>query len=364
MADKRALNKGYTGNILRVDLTSGKVKTESLPEELIKLYLGGRGLGTKILYDEVKAGTDPLSPANKLVFANGPLTGTIAQSCSRWMVITKSPLTGAIIRSTAGGSFGAELKSAGFDVLIVEGKSDKPVYLWIKDDQVEIRDAAKLKGLLSDDTASAIRKELQDEKVKVAAIGPAGEKLVRFAAIVDDRRTASRGGVGTVMGSKNLKAIAVRGSKKIELADRAQVQEVTKSQVTVSQESHLFHGFSHLGSPGVTVLLHELGIYPVRNFQDGVLEGFHGNLTPDKLEETFVKDAHCHNCYIHCGSIMKVADAPGTMTEAEGPEYETMWSFGGMVGNNDLQIVYKANQICDDYGVDTISAGSSIGFAM
>jgi aldehyde:ferredoxin oxidoreductase len=352
------------GIILRVDLTAGAVKTEPLPEEMAKLYIGGRGIGAKILYDEVKAGVDPLSPANKLVFANGPLTGTIAQSCSRWMVITKSPLTGGIIRSTTGGSFGAELKSAGFDVLIVEGKTDKPVYLWIKDNQVEIRDAAKLKGLLSDETASAVRKELKDEKIKVATIGPAGEKLVRFAAIVDDRRTASRGGVGTVMGSKNLKAIAVRGSKRIELADRAKLKEVTKNQVATSQQSPLFQGFSHLGTPGSTVLIHELGVYPVRNFQDGVLEGFHENLTPEKIEEVFVKDVHCHNCYIHCGSIMKVVSGPYASDGVEGPEFETVWSFGGEVGNTNLGMIIEANRICDDYGVDTISAGNCIGFAM
>jgi aldehyde:ferredoxin oxidoreductase len=364
MTEKGEQMKGYMGNILRVDLTTGKVKTEPLPEELAKLYIGGRGLGAKILYDEVRGGVDPLSPANKLIFANGPLTGTPAQSCSRWMVITKSPLTGGIIRSTAGGSFGAELKSAGFDVLIVEGKAEKPVYLWINDDQVVMRDAGKLKGLLSDDTAAAIRKELKDEKIKVATIGPAGEKLVRFAAIVDDRRTASRGGVGAVMGSKNLKAIAVRGSRKIELADRTKIQEVTRNQIAISQQSPLFQGFSHLGSPGVTALLHELGIYPVRNFQDGILEGFHGNLTPDKLEEVFVKDVHCHNCYIHCGSIMRVAGGPYASDGVEGPEFETVWSFGGEVGNTNLGMIIEANRICDDHGVDTISAGSCIGFAM
>jgi len=352
------------GSILRVNLATGKVTTEPLPERLAKLYLGGRGIGAKILFDEVKAGGDPLSPENRLIFANGPLTGTLAQSCSRWMVVTKSPLTGGIIRSTAGGSFGAELKSAGFDVLIVEGRAAKPVYLWIKDDQVKIRDAGKLWGLLSDETACALRRELKDEKIKVATIGPAGEKLVRFAAIVDDRRTASRGGVGTVMGSKNLKAIAVRGSKRIEIADRAKLQEVTKYQVATSQQSPLFHGFSHLGTPGSTVLIHELGVYPVRNFQDGVLEGFHGNLTPEKIEEVFVKDVHCHNCYVHCGSIMRVASGPYASDGVEGPEFETVWSFGGEVGNTNLGMIIEANRICDDYGVDTISAGSCIGFSM
>lgn len=357
------LNNGYMGKILRVDLTTGKVGIEPLPEEMIKLYIGGRGIGAKILYDEVKAGVDPLSPENKLIFNGGPLTDTLALSCSRWIVTTKSPLTGTIFRSCAGGSFGAELKSAGFDVLIVEGKADKAVYLWIKDDQVEIRDANKLVGFLSDETASAVRKELNDEKIKVATVGPSAEKFVRFSAIVDNRRTASRGGVGTVMWSKNLKAIAVRGSKRCEVADRAKLQELAKIQVETAKNDPNCQGFSHMGSAGAVGLVYEFGIYPVRNFRDGVFEGLEG-IVADKVEEILIKDVHCHNCNLHCGNIVKIKSGPYAGNEVEGPEYETMYSFGGMVGNNNLGMIVEANRICDDYGIDTMTAGSTIAFTM
>ena len=226
---------GYMGKILRVYVTTGKAETEALPEETIKMFIGGRGFGAKILFDELKPGVEPLSPENKLIFSNGPLTNTPAISCSRWIVSTKSPQTGTVFRACAGGSFGAELKAAGYDVLIVEGKAEKPVYLWIRDDRVELRDAANLAGLLTDDTAAAIRAELGDKKIKVATVGPGAEKFVRYSAIVDDRRTASRGGVGTVMWSKNLKAIAVRGKNRVEVADRDRLQELSKMQAQIIQ---------------------------------------------------------------------------------------------------------------------------------
>jgi len=357
-------NKGYMGNILRVNLTTWEVKIEPLSEGLVKHYIGGRGLGSRILYDELKAGIDPLSPLNKLIFMSGPLAGTVAQSCSRWIVTTKSPLTGGMFRSSAGGGFGAELKSAGFDVLIVEGKADKPVYIWIKDEHVEIKNADQLTGLLSNETTSAIRRELKDDKIKVAAIGPSGEKLVRFAAIVDDRRTASRGGVGTVMGSKNIKAIAVRGSKEVKVADRDKLMEITRQQAQSVQNEPKYQGFSHLGTAAAVGFCHELGVYPVKNFQDGVLENLSGRLTGEKVEEIFVKDAYCHRCHIHCGSFMKVTQGPYAGDEVEGPEYETLYSFGGELGNTSLEMIIEANRICDDYGVDTMTAGCCIGFAI
>ena len=212
-------NKGYMGNILRVNVTTGKVTVESLSDALVMQYIGGRGVAAKLLYDELEAGADPLSPVNKLIFSTGPLASTAAQACSRWMVTTKSPLTGSIFRATAGGGFGAEIKTAGYDILIVEGKAEKPVYIVIKDDEVEIKDAQHLMGQLTHETSTAICEELHDAKLKIATIGPSGEKLVRFAAIVDGRRTAARGGVGAVMGAKNIKAIAVRGSKRVPIAD-------------------------------------------------------------------------------------------------------------------------------------------------
>ncbi len=226
-----AFPKAYMGKILRVNLCDGNISVEPLPLELVKGFIGGRGAAAKILYDELKPGINPFSPENKLIFTNGPLAGTVAQSCGRWMVTTKSPLTGGMFRSTAGGDFGAELKSAGFDILIVEGKAEKPVYLWIKDDAVVLKAADELWGLLNHETAAAIRRQLTDQKIKVVSIGPAGEKKVRFAAIADNRKTASRGGVGAVMGAKNLKAIAVRGSGRPGVFDREKLQRITKNTV-------------------------------------------------------------------------------------------------------------------------------------
>ena len=356
--------KGYAGNILRVNLSTGKIATEPLPEDLVKNFVGGRGIAAKILYDEMKPGTDPLSPSNKMIFTAGPLAGTPAQSCSRWIVTTKSPLTGGMFRSCAGGGIGLELKYAGFDLLILEGKAKKPSYLFIKDDQVEIREANHLWGLLTRETTEHIREELEDEKVKVAAIGPSGEKLVRFAAIVDERRTASRGGVGAVMGSKNIKAIAVRGSKRIEVADPDTMKEITRKHVETVKNEPKFQGFCHLGTASAVGFCHELGIYPVKNFQEGVLENVEGRLTGEKVDEMFVKDDHCQLCHIGCGTVLQVKEGPYATEPIEGPEYETLYSFGGEIGNTDLGMIIEANRICDDYGVDTMSAGCTVGFAM
>jgi len=355
---------GYMGNLLRVNLTTREAKAEPIPAELISNYIGGRGIAAKMLYDELKPGVDPLSPENKMIFVTGPLANTVAQSCCRWIVTTKSPLTGGMFRACAGGGFGAELKSAGFDMLIVEGKSNTPVYIWIDDGAVEIKPADQLTGLSSNQTSSSIRDELDDQKIKIAAIGPAGEKLVRFAAIVDDRRTASRGGVGTVMGSKNLKAIAARGTKQVDVADREKLLEITKKQADAVKNDPKFHGFSHLGTATAVGYCHELGVYPEKNFQDGVLEGVNGKLTGEKVEEMFVKDSYCHRCHIHCGSILKIDNGPYAGAEVEAPEYETLYSFGGELGNTNLEMILEANRICDEYGVDTITAGCTIGFAM
>jgi len=357
-------NKGYMGNILRVNVTTGKVTVESLSDALVMQYIGGRGVAAKLLYDELEAGADPLSPVNKLIFSTGPLASTAAQACSRWMVTTKSPLTGSIFRATAGGGFGAEIKTAGYDILIVEGNAEKPVYVVINDDKVEIKNAHHLRGLLTHETSAAIRKELLDARFKIAAIGPSGEKLVRFAAIVDGRRTAARGGVGTVMGAKNIKAIAVRGSKRVLVADAERLIAITRKQAELLNKEAKYAGFRHLGTATAVGFCHELGIYPVKNFQDGVLENVQGRLTGEKVDEIFVKDAYCNRCFIHCGSILQVKDGPYAGEEVEGPEYETLYSFGGEIVNTNLGMIIEANRICDDYGVDTITAGCTIGFAM
>ena len=356
--------KGYMGRVLRVNVTTGKVSLEPLKDDLLKQFIGGRGIGAKLLYDELTPGVDPLSPLNKLVFTTGPLACTVAQSCSRWMVTTKSPLTGGMFRSTAGGGFGAEVKSAGYDVLIVEGKAEKPAYILIQDDRVEIRDAQDLMGMLTHEVTSTLCRKLNDDRMKVAAIGPSGEKLVRFAAIVDGRRTAARGGVGAVMGSKNIKAIAVRGSKRVDVADPDRLKAITRRQAETVCKEPKFAGFKHLGTATAVGFCHELGIYPVRNFRDGVLENVEGRLTGEKVRELFIKDAYCNRCHIHCGNILKVKSGPYAGDEVEGPEYETLYSFGGEVSNTSLEMIIEANRICDDYGVDTITAGCAIGFTM
>jgi aldehyde:ferredoxin oxidoreductase len=358
------MSKGYMGKILRVNVTTGKASVEPLPEDLIMQYIGGRGFGAKLLYDELSPGIDPLSPQNKLIFTTGPLACTIAQSCSRWMVNTKSPLTGGMFRSTAGGGFGAEVKSAGYDALIVEGKAERPVYIQIQDDSVQLRDAGHLTGMVTDKTTATIQKELGDGRFKVATIGPAGEKGVRFAAIVDGRRTAARGGVGAVMASKHIKAIAALGSKGVEASDPEKLKALTRRQAETACKEPKYAGFKRLGTASAVGFCHELGIYPVKNYQDGVLENVEGRLTGEKVNELLVKDAYCNRCHIHCGNILHVKEGPYTGGEVEGPEYETLYSFGGAIGNTSLEMIIEANRICDDYGVDTISAGLTIAFAM
>ncbi len=360
-----ALSKGYTGNILRVNLSNKRVSVEPLREEVAKAFIGGRGMGAKYLFDEVPAGIDPLGEQNKLLFLTGPLCSTLSQASSRWMVVTKSPLTGTIVRSTGGADFGHEMKSAGFDMMIIEGKAEKPVTLCIRDSAVEFRDAAHLWGKKIDTERiqEMIRAETGDDNFQVACIGPSGENGTLFASILNARRSASRGGVGAVMGSKNLKAIAVRGTGTVAVADKEKLNEVTKQIVSEATKTHMYESFSHLGTPGVTALLHEMGMHPARNFQLGQANDFSG-LTPDKLEEIFLKDEGCFRCFIHCGSVFRVKEGLYKGGPVVAPEYETMWSFGVHIGNTDLGFIVAANKICDDYGVDTISAGSVIAFAM
>jgi aldehyde:ferredoxin oxidoreductase len=358
------ISHGYMGSILRVHLGTGRVQKEPLSPDLALHYIGGRGMAGKILYDELKPGTDPLGPENTMVFLCGPLAAGLAQSCSRWIVATKSPQTGGIFRSSAGGPFGAELKLAGYDALIVEGRSDTPVYLYINDDSVELRDARPLCGRLTHETTGDIRRLHGDSKIKVACIGPAGEKLVRFAAIVDGRRTASRGGVGAVMGSKNLKAIAVRGTRRVRAFDEEKLKSIVRAQMETVQNEPRLQGFRRLGTAAAVQFCHEFGLYPVRNFQNSVFPDVNGRLTGARIDEIIAANAYCCRCPIHCGSILNPPEPYAAGGPVEGPEYETLYSFGGMLGNSDLGLVIEANRICDDYGVDTMSAGATIAFAM
>jgi aldehyde:ferredoxin oxidoreductase len=360
-----ALQKGYAGTVLRVNLSTGKSTTEELNEAAAKLFIGGRGLGVKYLFDEVPTGTDPLGEDNKLYFVTSPLAGTTSQSSSRWMVVTKSPLTGMFIRSTGGAHFGHQLKVAGIDLLIIEGKAEKPTTIVIKDSQVILKDAGHVWGkeIDTETLQETLRRELGDEKMQIACIGSAGEKGNLYAAIMNGRRSASRGGVGTVMGAKNLKAIAVRGTRKIDVADRTKLHNITRELVSSVTKTDLFKGFSHLGTSGLTALMHEMGMHPVKNFQEGQMPDFSG-LESEKLEALLIKNEGCFGCFIKCGCILQVKKGMYKGNPVVGPEYETMWAFGANLNCTDLSFIVAVNKLCDDYGLDTITTGSSIAFAM
>lgn len=358
---------GWFGKILRVNLSTGRIFKEDLNPGLARDFIGARGLGAKFLFDEVDPKVDPLSPENKLIFATGPLTGTGAPAGGRYMVVTKSPLTGAIANSNAGGYFPAELKFTGYDVVIVEGKSRKPVYLWIKNEEVEIRDASELWGKSTIETEDIVRANTE-EYAKVACIGPAGENLVKFANVIHDKgRAAGRSGVGAVMGSKNLKAIAVRGTKGVTVADRDGFREATVDAFKALESDYTRH-FGIYGTPSVLAeFVNKKGVLPTRNFQTGVFESA-GKLSGRKFAEAVSKRGAmgfaCFGCPVACGRKSKVTYPSELAGEGEGPEYETIGAFGPACGIDDVKAICKANFICNEMGFDTISAGMTIACAM
>ena len=355
---------GWNGTIIRINLSKGEITKEPLNIKDAHAFIGARGLASKMLFDEVDPKVDPFSKENKLIFAPGPLTGTFAPSSGRYEVVTKSPLTGTIAASNSGGSFGPELKYAGYDMIIFEGKAPKPVYIWIKNDLVEIRDASAFWGKEVPETTDLIR-EQTDEDAKVACIGPAGEKLSLIASIMNEMgRAAGRSGVGAVMGSKNLKAIAVIGTGLMEVADPERFVEAQKIASQKIKEHPV--GGTGLKAYGTNVLvniLNSVGGLPTRNFSDGVFA------TADKIggetlaAKNLIRPRGCFSCIIECGRATKVTN-PKFAGEGEGPEYETAWSFGADCGIDNLDAVIKANFLCNDLGLDTISMGSTIACAM
>jgi aldehyde:ferredoxin oxidoreductase len=347
-----------------VNLSTGKVSTEALDPGLAKDYIGARGLGTKIMTDEVDPKVDPLSPENKLIFMPGPLTGTFAPSAGRYTVVTKGALTGAIASANSGGTWGPALKFAGYDAVIIEGAAPKPVYLWIKNAKVEIRDASHLWGKDVPETSDAIRAETDDD-AKIACIGPAGENRVLFACIMNDlHRAAGRSGVGAVMGSKNLKAIAVVGTGAVTCADpKAFESAVVKARDKIHKHPVGGAGLRLYGTDVLTNILNQIGGYPTKNYQDGHFP------TADKLGgETLAatllqRPKGCFSCIISCGRVTKVTN-PKYAGEGEGPEYETSWGFGGDCCIDDLDAVTKANYLCNEYGMDAISMAVTVACAM
>lgn len=352
--------KGYFGKILRVNLTNHTSKVEALDLELAAKFIGGRGLGTKLFRDEVDPKVDALSPENKLLVVTGPLTGTPTPTGGRYMVVTKSPLSGTIASSNSGGYWGAELKFAGYDVIILEGKSEKPVYINIEDDVVEIRDAKHIWGKVVSETSDILAKEIP-EKARVMTIGPAGERLSMIASIMNEKdRAAGRSGVGAVMGSKNLKAITVKGSKKPELHDEEGLKEVFKECLGLIKENGVTGtGLPTYGTAVLVNIINENGAFPVNNFQGSYFdkaEDISGETLADKY---LIKKTACYRCPIACGRHVRIGDGEGG-----GPEYETIWAFGADCGISDLNQVIKANHMCNEVGIDTISAGATLAAAM
>lgn len=351
---------GYNGTILRINLSEGTVLREETNKDLAKRYIGGRGLASKMLMDEIDPAVDPLSPENKLIFATGPLTGTPTPTGGRYMVVTKAPLTGTIGSSNSGGYWGAELKFAGYDAIVFEGKAPNPVYINIVDDQVEIKDASSLWGKLVSE-ATAELEEVHGKKAKVAVIGPAGERLSMVAAVMNDRgRAAGRSGVGAVMGSKNLKAIVVKGSNKVPISDEAKLKEVfARCMAKIKENGVTGQGLPAYGTAVLVNIINENGVFPTNNFQQSTF-GEAEEISGETLAEKYLKKKDpCYRCPIGCGRYCEVDDIKG-----QGPEYETIWAYGSDCGVSNLGDIIKANFWCNEYGLDTISAGATIAAAM
>jgi len=313
---------GYNGKILRVNLTNGRIQTEPLDDAIAQRFLGGRGYGVKILYDENPPGVDPFAPENRLIFFTSPFLGTNIPCSVKPCVVTKSPLSQTILMSLSGGYFGPELKFTGYDGIVITGKAEHPVYLLIHNEEVQIKDASFVWGKDTFETQEMLKEAFGDKKARIVTIGPAGEKLVRFASIINEQRAFGRGGHGAVMGAKKLKAMIVRGTKPVKLFDK-----------------------------------------DTRNYQSGTFEGV-SKIDGEAREAYIKKHVTCYRCPVACSAITIATEEPYIGIESRAPEYETLWSFGGQCGNDNLSAIIAAEDLCDRYGLDTISTGNSIGFAM
>ena len=370
---------GWTGRILRVNLTQGRCESEPLNLEWAEQFLGQRGLASKYLMESMDSALDPLDPGNVLIFATGPLTATMAPTAGRYCVVTKGALTNAIACSNSGGKVGAEIKLAGWDMVIIEGASPRPVWLWINDDEVELRDAGHLWGRSVWEVEPAIKAELQDPSVKIASIGRAGESRVRFACIVNDlHRAAGRSGVGAVMGSKNLKAIAARGSAGVRVSDPAAFMAAVVEAKRSLQPHPSRERLARYGTHAMLDMTHGYGSLPTRNERDVQFEGTErlnaaASRKPHGPNGTvnLVTNKACFACTIACGRIAEidpehfsVRDKPRYHTASGGLEYENVFSLGAMVGVDDIDAVTFANFVCNEHGMDTISFGGALAAAM
>ena len=353
---------GYNGKILRVNLTDGTVKTESIDEAFCRKYIGGAGFVSYFLLKEVASGVDPLGPDNRLVFATGPLTGIPLPGSGRHCVGAKSALTGGIAKSEVGEFWGAELKSAGFDAVIVQGKASQPVYLWIKDGKAEIKDATHLWGQNTKETEEAIKKELNEKRARTAMIGPGGENLVKFSCLMHGAKDAAgRGGLGAIMGSKNLKAVAVRGSQS---ASMAKPEDVKKLRKWMLENMDKVANFTDFGTGANMNGFEEMGNLPTRNFRDGAFPEVE-KINAQTIKETIrIGMEGCYACPVKCKKVVELKDPYEIDPVYGGPEYETLGALGSNCGIDDLNAVSRASALCNAYAIDTISTGGAIAFAM
>jgi len=354
----------YAGKILRVNLSTGKVSTEPLSEEMAKQYVGGIGLGIRLLMDNSTAGTDPFSPDNPIIFATGPLSGTMGPTAGNgYAVVSKSPATGGVGEAKAHGFFGPDLKRAGYDAVIITGKSDKLVYLWIDDDKVQIMPAEHMKGKSPYETDTDIRQELGDYYIRVSAIGESGEKLCRFAAIINDEfRAIGRTGMGAVMGSKNLKAVAVRGTKDVNVANLDGFKEFVK-MIHERMKGPATKKYKTLGTPENVLVLNSLSALATRNWTNAQFEGA-DKVSGEYLNEHYVKKiVGCATCGMRCDHICVVPEGPykGSTSRLE---FECLWSMGPLCGVDRLDAIIEAMRIVNEYGMDGISIGVVVAFAM
>ncbi len=352
----------YYEKIARINLSTGEIKVEPLDLELAHKFIGGRGLGTKILYDEGVATVEPLSPENKLIYITGPMTGAAAPSTGRYMVVTKSPLTGMIACSNSGGIWGAKLKHAGWDAIIVEGQAPEWTYISIEDDKIQLLDAREYLGMMSEEMDTRL-KEKHGPTASVLNIGPAGEKQVLLAAIMNDKdRAAGRSGVGAVMGSKKLKAIVVKSSRiKLDnIADEEALKEATKKAMDVLMANPVTSsGLKQLGTAILVNIINNVGSLPTKNWQESYYEQAEDISGEALAEKYLVRPGACYRCPIACGRVINVN---GHVTG--GPEYEPLWAYGANCGNNDLNVIDECNMLCNEYGLDAISTPCTIAAAM
>lgn len=353
--------KSFRGKLLHVNLTTEEIYNEALNEDYARKFLGGAGYACRYLYNKLDKDTDPLSPNNIIMIMTGPLNGTFAPNTGRWVVCSKSPYTEIWGESNCGSWFGAEIKKAGYDGLIITGASDKPVYLEIKDEHVKINDATSLWGKGTYYTTKKLKELFGDEKAMVACIGPAGENLVKYANIISEERAAGRTGMGAILGSKKLKAIIVKGKNiKLEVNDPEKLKEAIFNARNIVKASFATQMLSALGTSGGLDMFNTTGELCIKYFSQAQWEGAY-NISGATMAETILtKNRFCHSCVIGCGRRVAIKEGPYKTDEIEGPEYETIVSYGSLILNSNLEAIVHLNSLCFDYGIDTISSGGII----